>query len=78
MRVIDSHVHLYPAELNCAPVAWAESHGEMQWAGLCLRRRKNGLAVQGFPSVEELLQEMDRAGVERVVLLGWYWANAAT
>lgn len=78
MRVIDSHVHLYPPELNSAPIAWAETHGETQWAGLCLRRRKNGLAVQGFPSVEGLLQEMDRANVERAVLLGWYWANAAT
>lgn len=78
MRVIDSHVHLYPPELNRAPVDWAESHGERQWAGLCLRRRKNGIAVQGFPTVDELLQEMDRAGVDRAVLLGWYWTNGAT
>ena len=78
MRVIDSHVHLYPPELNRAPIEWAESHGETQWAGLCLRRRKNGIAVQGFPTVDELLREMDRANVERAVLLGWYWANAAT
>jgi uncharacterized protein len=78
MRVIDSHVHLYPAELNRDPVAWAMSHREEKWAGLCLRQRKNGTAVQGFPSVETLLHEMDRAGVERALLLGWYWANADT
>jgi predicted TIM-barrel fold metal-dependent hydrolase len=78
MRVIDSHVHLYPPELNRSPVAWAESHGESRWAGLCLRRRKNGVAVQSFPSVDELLAEMDDAGVERAVLLGWYWANGDT
>jgi predicted TIM-barrel fold metal-dependent hydrolase len=78
MRVIDSHVHLYPPELNRAPIEWAESHGEVQWAGLCLRRRKNGVAVQGFPSVDQLLKEMDRAQVERAVLLGWYWANHYT
>lgn len=78
MRVIDSHVHLYPPELNRAPVEWAESHGESQWAGLCLRRRKSGVGVQGFPSVDELLVEMDGAGVERAVLLGWYWAKGDT
>jgi len=77
MRVIDSHVHLYPPELNREPHAWALSHAEPQWAGLCLRRR-NGAPVQAFPTVEELLQEMDRAGVERAVLLGWYWSNART
>ena len=45
---------------------------------MCTRRRKSGVAVQGFPSVDELLREMDRADVERAILLGWYWANAET
>jgi uncharacterized protein len=78
MRVIDSHVHIYPAEVNRDPAGWAMSHREQNWAGLSLRQRKNGTSVQAFPSVDELLQEMDRASVERVVLLGWYWANAET
>ena len=73
MQVIDSHVHLYPAELNAEPAAWAAARGEAHWAKLCTRRRKDGAAVQGFPDVGELLREMDRAGVERAVLLGWYW-----
>jgi predicted TIM-barrel fold metal-dependent hydrolase len=73
MRVIDCHVHLYPAEANRDPVGWAAAHGEEEWAGMCARRRKDGLAVQTFPSVDELLREMDRAEVERAVLLGWYW-----
>ncbi len=75
-RVIDSHVHLYPPEVNRDPAGWAAAHGEPHWATLCTRRRKNGAAVQGFPSVRELLAEMDRAGVERAVLLGWYWERA--
>ena len=78
MRVIDSHVHLYPAELNRDPAGWAMAHHEDKWASLCLRRRQNGADVQGFPSLENLLLEMDRSGVERAVLLGWYWANPAT
>jgi len=78
MQVIDSHVHLYPPDLNAAPAAWAAARGEAHWAKLCTRRRKDGGAVQGFPSVEDLLREMDRAGVERAVLLGWYWERPET
>lgn len=78
MQVIDSHVHLYPSELNAAPAAWAATRGEPHWANLCTRRRKDGHPVQGFPSVDDLLREMDRAGVERAVLLGWYWEQPET
>jgi predicted TIM-barrel fold metal-dependent hydrolase len=78
MRVIDSHVHLYPPEANADPYAWAIEREEVQWSQMCTRRRKNGAAVQGFPSVDELLREMDRAGVERAILLGWYWSKPET
>lgn len=78
MRIIDSHVHLYPPELNAAPAAWAAARGERHWATLCTRRRRDGRPVQGFPSVEELLRELDRAGIDRAVLLGWYWEQPAT
>lgn len=76
--VIDAHVHLYPSELNSDPVRWAERSGETHWALLCTRVRKNGDAVQGFPSVDDLLREMDDAGIARVVLQGWYWRYPAT
>jgi uncharacterized protein len=73
MSVIDAHVHLYPPEINRAPAAWAAAAGEIHWSTLVNRRRPNGSRVQTFPSVEELLREMDAAEVERAVLLGWYW-----
>lgn len=78
VSIIDAHVHLYPPEANADPAGWAAARGEGHWAALCTRRRKDGRAVQGFPSVDELLRVMDAAGVERSVLLGWYWENAAT
>ncbi len=78
MSVIDCHVHLYPPAVNRAPAAWAAAHGEGHWAALCTRRRQNGQAVQGFPSVTRLLRAMDAAGVARVVLLGWYWEHPAS
>ena len=78
MRVIDAHVHLYPPEAGRGPIAWAAANDENHWATLCTRRRKNGGLVQGFPTVEQLLSEMDAAGIFRAVLLGWYWENHAT
>lgn len=78
MRVIDAHVHLYPPEANGDPAAWAAGQGETHWAALCTRLRRNGQPVQGFPSVEQLLRDMDAAGVAKAVLLGWYWENPAT
>jgi predicted TIM-barrel fold metal-dependent hydrolase len=72
--VVDAHVHLYPPDVNRDPAGWAVAHGEAQWARMCVRTRKTtGRAVQGFPSVDELLRDMDAAGVGRAVLLGWYW-----
>ncbi len=75
MPVIDAHVHLYPPELSRDPAGWAAAHREPHWATLCARKRKNGRPVQAFPSVDELLRTMDAAGVDRAVLLGWYWEN---
>lgn len=73
MGVIDSHVHLYPPDVNRDPAGWAAAYDEPLWAQLCTRRRKNGRGVQAFPGVDELLRAMDAADVERAVLLGWYW-----
>lgn len=76
--VIDCHVHLYPAEVNAGPESWAAAAGEPRWAALCTRRRRGGRPVQSFPGVADLLRAMDAAGVERAVLLGWYWERPAT
>ena len=78
MPIIDAHVHLYPPEAGRDPAAWALAHGEAHWAQLCTRRRSDGKPVQGFPSTDQLLRDMDAAGVNQAVLLGWYWENHAT
>ncbi|HZP60814.1 MAG TPA: amidohydrolase family protein [Opitutaceae bacterium] len=77
MTVIDAHVHLYPAELNRDPAGWGRQAGEAHWARLCTRFRR-GRPVQGFPSTDQLLQEMDAVGIERAVLIGWYWEKPET
>src|SRR5580704_10473136 len=73
MGFIDCHVHLYPLEINRDPAGWAAAAGEPHWAALCTRRRKDGRPVQGFPDLDRLLLDLDAAGIERAVLLGWYW-----
>jgi len=78
VRIIDAHVHLYPPEVGRDPAAWAVAHGEPHWATLCTRRRRDGRPVQSFPTVGELVRDMDAAGVEKAVLLGWYWQNPGT
>lgn len=78
MRIIDAHVHLYPPEVGRDPAAWAAAQGEPHWAALCTRRRRDGRPVQTFPSVATLLRDMDAAGIEKSVLLGWYWQRPET
>jgi len=78
MALIDAHVHLYPSEAGRDPVKWAAARGEKHWAELSTRRRKDDRPVQGFPSLSELLRDMNAAGIRRAVLLGWYWENHAT
>jgi hypothetical protein len=73
--IVDCHVHLYPPEVNCDPAGWAVAHREPLFAALCARRRRNGQPVQGFPSLSGLLSDMDASGIDRAILLGWYWEN---
>lgn len=78
MEIIDAHVHLYPLAVNRDPAGWAAAHGETHWAQLCTRVRKDGSPVQAFPTVAQLLYDMNAASIRRAVLLGWYWENHAT
>lgn len=76
--LVDAHVHLYPPEVDLDPAGWAARSGERHWAVLCTRRRRDGRCVQSLPTLATLLASMDAAGVERAVLLGWYWENSET
>lgn len=47
---------------------------EPHWADLVAPL--NGKSIQGWASPEEMLRAMDEAGVDRAILLGWYWEQA--
>ena len=75
--VIDCHVHLYPDAALADPAGWAAARHEVRWAAM-VAPRKDGPSLQGWANGERLLRDMDTAGVDRAVLLGWYWENAST
>jgi len=74
--IIDAHTHCYPREAARDPRAWARERGEAHWADLVAPVDRPSL--QDWCDVDEMLRAMDAAGVERAVLLGWYWENEAT
>ena len=76
--IIDCHVHLYPDAAIADLAGWAAARGESRWAAMVGPRSDGGASLQGWANVERLLRDMDAAGVDRAVLLGWYWENAAT
>lgn len=71
--IIDCHTHAYPAEVVDAPREWAEARGELHWAELVAPFGRK--SIQGWSDPEKMLAAMDAAGVEKAVLLGWYWTQ---
>lgn len=65
-------MHAYPPELLADPQGWARRHGEEHWAELVRS------PAQGWADIDEMLRRMDRDGVERALLVGWYWQKAET
>ncbi len=74
--VIDAHIHLYAPEVSADPRAWGQARQESVWVNCVAPEGRPSL--QGWATVGQLLRDMDSAGVDRVVLLGWYWENQAT
>lgn len=73
LTIIDAHIHHYPQAARENPAAWARDMKENHWMGLMQSN-----ALQGWPTLEQLLEGMDRAHVQRAILQGWYWENLAT
>lgn len=74
--IIDCHTHCYPEEIAAAPRTWAEARRELHWADLVAPKDRK--TIQDWADPEKFLAKMDEAGVNRAVLLGWYWENEAT
>ena len=75
-RIVDCHVHLYPPAVIADPRAWGTARGETWWTH-CMDP-PGQRTLQGWADVNQLLRDMDRAGIEKAVLLGWYWEHQET
>ncbi len=74
MKIIDAHTHFFPKETMLpTPQCWTKGRGELHWVGLCADRPDGKRTLQGFPTVEKFVSDMDFAGVEIAVIQGWYW-----
>ena len=76
MRILDCHIHAYPTEVSADPAAWCEANRE-PWFRDCVAP-EGKRSIQGWADVDQLLQDMDQANVEQVVMLGWYWERQET
>ena len=72
--IIDSHIHMYPPYVYADPVAWARRVNEPYWGAL-MGDNPGRSTVQGWATVEQLLTDMDQAGVDKVVLQGIYFQH---
>lgn len=75
-RIIDAHIHAYPPEVYLNPRQWGETHHE-PWFSACVAPTDRP-SIQGWADIDQLLRDMDAAGIDQVVMLGWYWENQAT
>lgn len=73
---IDAHIHLYPSNVYENSIDWANRWNEKYWCQ-CVSP-KSGPTLQGWATVDQLLTDMDSAGVERAAILGWYWEHPDT
>ncbi len=67
---------MYAPEVTADPRGWAEARSEFGWAELAAPA--SGPRIQGWSDIDTLLADMDAAGVEKAVLLGWYWDRLET
>ncbi|HAW98620.1 MAG TPA: amidohydrolase, partial [Opitutae bacterium] len=71
--IVDAHTHRYPDEVIQDPETYANQAKEFHWLGLVMPEQ--GASLQGWANRRQMLADMDNAGVDKAVLLGWYWEN---
>ena len=65
---------MYPPVIQANPIAWARRADEPYWGALVGDNAK-GSTIQGWASVDQLLADMDAAGIDKVVIQGIYFRH---
>lgn len=76
LGIVDAHVHVYPHEVAANPAEWGLARGEPGWVACVAPKGK--LSIQGWADPDAMIADMDEAGVESCVMLGWYWERQET
>lgn len=72
--VWDSHVHLFPPEVY---KNWEKYARVDTWFGMLTKAPKNGKGtMEAWANADEALLCADAAGVDGLVMQGWYWNDA--
>jgi predicted TIM-barrel fold metal-dependent hydrolase len=74
--VVDAHIHMYPGDVAADPAGWGAANGEPRWTACVAPQGRP--SIQGWADVDKLIGDMDGAGVEASVMLGWYWERQET
>ncbi len=72
--IIDSHIHMYPPYVYADPVSWSRQVDEPYWGAL-MGDNPSGTTIQGWVTIEQLLEDMDEAGIDQVVMQGIYFQH---
>ena len=67
---------MYPEKVYSDLSSWAIARNETYWLSCVAPKR--GPKLQGWATPEQMIANMDEAGIEKAVILGWYWENSAT
>ena len=74
--IIDAHIHGYPPEILADPSVWGRNQSELWWTQAVAPT--NRPSIQGWADLDRLIRDMDKAGIEKAVLLGWYWEQQSS
>jgi predicted TIM-barrel fold metal-dependent hydrolase len=69
--IVDAHIHMYAPEAASQPAAWGRAHGEPGWVECVAPEGRR--SIQGWADPDQLVADMDEAGILACVMLGWYW-----
>ena len=74
--IVDAHIHAYPAEVAADPAAWGRARAEPGWTACVAPAGRR--SIQGWADPDAIIADMDEAGVDACVMLGWDWERQET
>lgn len=71
-RIVDCHTHMFPTDI---PARWDWYAAQDSCFAELTRETPQSRVREAWATPEEALRAADRAGVELIVMQGWYWRD---